>query len=200
MSSEKPQPPGDGELLLLEPKYQILTYEARLPQGNQAAPLLGSVHILCICPPREVAGSQRWRMATQKAAQFIAYRVQTIGKFGDHCLSQSRIRAAARANSHLQRKSLSLVLEVFIGPPRDGQVADWPHIGVPPQLAPQGRPDFTSFRLPLHRWKRSRCGSALQIKALKQFISTTWMVKEGYSEDALERLPTIWLTRADEHP
>ena len=41
MSTERP-PPGDGELLLLEPKYHILTYEARFPHGNRAAPLLGS--------------------------------------------------------------------------------------------------------------------------------------------------------------
>lgn len=51
MSSEMPQPPSDGELLLLEPKYQILTYEARLPHGNRTAPLLGSVVCFWILAP-----------------------------------------------------------------------------------------------------------------------------------------------------
>lgn len=73
-----------------------------------------------MCPAPKDGGSQLWRMANKKAAQFIAYYVQTISKFDG---------ASAKAVFVLQPGKLpSLVLEVFVGPPRDSPVADEPHM------------------------------------------------------------------------
>jgi hypothetical protein len=75
---------------------------------------------LCMCPAPKGGGSQLWRRANKKAAQFIACYVQTISKYND---------ASAKAVFVLQPGKLpSLVLEVFVGHPRDSPVADEPHM------------------------------------------------------------------------